>query len=905
MKKPSRSSTWGSTTSADLNLDKPLPIEPLRPTDQSKAVNFSRPKPPRIAGKQPELARAPSNHTRSASLDVPRLLSSRTWGPENANAVQQRKAVRPHQRPRSKSIAVAELEVRPLAPRKAHRRAPTQDQLISAGAAERVIHRIMAQLAHPRDVQSCALVSKGFFKTFQRNESSLVGNLIYRTSRPAWEMRKRSLALKSAVVFKLCDYQRDLRTIAALKSLIMAHCISICRPRTVRGLLGQDIQASTEIDGALWRIWTYCIRFGQSFSTNSHPTAEIAWLKGRRLNDGLVMDEDFAAGNGNGLTSAELEDMNEIWQCLQMLMGQFHGRVEEARRTGVLHDWNVNMDMTQQQVIMEWTAYLLTLGLHVVLTLSSGSFEKAKMLRLTRFALPSASSSRSLFLTAAISEAYQARLLAEATAKAAQFKIPSQSRHRVSRSMDLATGPVQYRESLRIETHSVRRRPLSTSVPRTASIEIRPDCDPAAALSARGVFPASPTADPSFYHTLTLTQATSARLGATLFPVSYVTATPKIPFPRQAARQPLPVDVVDPIDKALRLLVQEMGFPEANAKRALAMTDTGSGIDVNRAIEMLSLDSKPRQQPEPVELPTPIDIVSPLPRKKRASLPHERCDGECTRHNHHSLVVSSLQKRTSMISQYRHSRSHSAGTTTEFALSSSSDENTSDVPISPITDIYGGHSDDEAATTTTMSREWRREATSGDKMSPLVTMSPNASLGRANTKSSAITTSRKAWRVLGVGPEGASQQFAAVDGNKKRLVVAGLGIGMVSGIGRSRSKSSVVGMEEYLARIERRKSMRASQENWSKQSKGQVFGMPIPTPPTTADSDNIGTSGSGNEKDRSTMAVSGGLGGLRPVVATREVREEKSWRAFKGVKREKTMRERIRMLPGGERLILE
>jgi hypothetical protein len=678
---------------------------------------------------------------------------------------------------------------------------------------------------------------------------------------------------------------------------------------TVRGLLGQDNQVSTEIDNALWRIWTFCIRFGQTNSRNA--SAEIAWLSGRPSKDGEGVDEDSGIGNGNGLTSAELESMNEMWQCLQMLMGQFHGRVEEARRTGVLHDWNETMGMTQQQVIMEWTAYLLTLGPSVVLSLSSGSFEKAKMMGLTRFTLPSESKSRSLFLTAAISEAYQARLLAEATANAAQFKIPSQSRHRISRSMDLASRPVSQYQSLRIETQSIRRRPLSTSVPRAASIQIRPDCDPAAALSARGVFPASPTADPSFYHTLTLTQATSARLGATLFPVSYVTATPKIPFPRQPARQPPSVDVVDPIDKALRLLVQDMGFPEANAKRALAMTDTGSGINVDKAIEMLSLDSKPRQQPEPVELPTPVDIVSPLPRKKRASLPHERCDGECTRHNHHSLVISSLSKRTSMISQYKHSRSQSAGMASESALSSGSDENNSDVPISPITDIYGGHSDDDdAATTTTTSREWRREAVSGDKISPLVTMSPNATLGRTNTKSSAITTSRKAWRVLGVGPEAASQQLAAVDSNKKRLVVAGLGIGMVSGIGRSRSKSSVVGMEEYLARIERRKSMRASQENWSKQSKGQVFGMPsMPAHSDTTDAENKPAAGSGNEKDaahqKSMAAVSGGLGGLRPVVATRELKEDKSWRAFKTIKREKTMRDRIRMLPGGEKSILE
>jgi hypothetical protein len=45
--------------------------------------------------------------------------------------------------------------------------------------------------------------------------------------------------------------------------------------------------------------------------------------------------------------------------------------------------------------------------------------------------------------------------------------------------------------------------------------------------------------------------------------------------------------VVDPVDKALALLVNEMGFSLAASKKALAATDDGSGLNTDKAIALL------------------------------------------------------------------------------------------------------------------------------------------------------------------------------------------------------------------------------------------------------------------------------------------------------------------------------
>jgi hypothetical protein len=189
-------------------------------------------------------------------------------------------------------------------------------------------------------------------------------------------------------------------------------------------------------------------------------------------------------------------------------------------------------------------------------------------------------------------------------------------------------------------------------------------------------------------------------------------------------------EVVDPVDKAMNLLVRELGFAETRARKALAMCDTGSGIDLQKAIDLLTVDSKDSKHRHalPVELPTPGSLASPA-KQQRLQPPKAYCDGYC--------------KRSSTISHSRNQSTGTVGTATDISVS----------PISMYNDA-----------------EWT------DTISPLVGTSLSASrkgtLNRASSKA-------KAWKVLGL------------DSAPKR-------------------KNSVLRIDEYQAKVERRKSMRAA-----------------------------------------------------------------------------------------------
>lgn len=109
------------------------------------------------------------------------------------------------------------------------------------------------------------------------------------------------------------------------------------------------------------------------------------------------------------------------------------------------------------------------------------------------------------------------------------------------------------------------------------------------------------------FHSLGMTPTASTRLGATLFPADVqsrrYSQIPILPTPvsqppsASATPAPHPWDppeeiVIDPVDKAMARLVNELNFAAADAKRALANTDTGFGMDVDRAIQMLNAEAE-------------------------------------------------------------------------------------------------------------------------------------------------------------------------------------------------------------------------------------------------------------------------------------------------------------------------
>ncbi|KAH0846551.1 hypothetical protein FOPE_11049 [Fonsecaea pedrosoi] len=632
---------------------------------------------------------------------------------------------------------------------------------ITATTAERVIYRIMCSLHSARDLQATAMISKGFLRTFQRNESKLVSHLMFKTSRAAWELRRSILALKGSNDFLLKDYSRDCRTLDALKAFIVAHCSSSCKQSTLIGLLGQDDERKSRIDDALWRIWTFCTLFGNTVGQSGPAQTEIDWLKGTRAASNKHLGAGFAIGNGNGLTTHELEDMNEMWQCLQILVSGFRGREQEAKRYGVFDNWHLRDTTSESQHLTEWTSYLLALGPQTVLSLSSCSFEQARMLGLTDWPVPPAGQSRSSFLTTAIAQVYQERVLEDATRRAArmsmrhvpgQHPVPRAPVHRPTRSLDeqvtnvaSARATVQS-QSLRIDTTSLKRRPISTNALAEMRLEIRPDCDPANARQeirpdcdpaprtnrASHLLPTSPTTDPTVYYSLSMTSTASTKLGATLFPMDYASPAPRVPFRAPEPPAALASGVVDPVDKAMNILVRQLGFAETKARKALAMCDSGSGIDLQKAIELLSVDSKDAQRERhlPVELPTPTSAVSVTRQKRPPPASRAYCDGQC--------------QRTSTLS---HSRNRSTGTT----------GTATDVSLSPVSALG--------------EEEWQ------DTISPLV--NTPAMVSRSKASLARGPSKAKAWKVLGM------------DSLPKR-------------------KNSVLHIEEYQAKVERRKSMRAN-----------------------------------------------------------------------------------------------
>ena len=791
------------------NLDKPLPPGPRGAVAKPSASipDLRQRLPPAELPSDLPIAEAPPARNRGLSSHAPRMASARrgsdggaitqvpTWSSQSVREPRSGKAVG-HYRNRSASDTEAPRHGRlALEPVRRH----TVDMLklastvglpsrttqshrknvprpITAATAERVIYKIMCSAHTAQDLQATAMVSKGFYRTFHRNESKLVSHLMFKTSKPAWELRRAALALKDSNNFLLKDYRRDCRTLEALKAFIVAHCSARYKPHTLVGLLGQDEIRTTQIDDALWRIWTFCLLFGNAVGQSGPAQTEIDWLNGTGAAGNKQPGTGFGIGNGAGLTVLELEDMNEMWQSLQVLVSGFHGREQEAKQYGIFDNWHLRETSTDAQHLAEWTSYLLAQGPQTILTLCGCSFDQAKMLGLTSWSLPPAGRSRSTFLTSSISQVYQERVLKDATRRAAQLSLRRSSAqvvpmrapsHRPTRSLDgqfTAIGPAMpldrlQTQSLRINTSAMKRRPVATPTtnvkpnatldirpdhdPASARMDIRPDCDPAWTTSPMSSgLPTSPSADPTVYHSLAMTATVSARLGATLFPIHYDSPAPRVPFPAPERTTATVSEVVDPVDKAMNVLVRELGFPETRARKALAMCDSGSGIDLQKAIEVLTVDAKDARQSYamPVELPTPCALVSPSSTSSRTVRPSKPyCDGHC--------------KRTPTSS---HSRNHSTATT----------NTATDASVSPISVR------DE--------NEWN------DKISPLAGM-PTATprMGALNR----VSTKARAWKVLGL------------EGAPKR-------------------KNSVLRIDEYQAKVQRKKSMRAASNGDQKVKEG-------------------------------------------------------------------------------------
>ncbi|MCJ1353327.1 MAG: hypothetical protein MMC33_003312 [Icmadophila ericetorum] len=317
------------------------------------------------------------------------------------------------------------------------------EQLISADAAERVLLRILMSLGNLGDLFSAATVSRGFYRTFKKNELSLLKNSLWHMSPAAWELREMTVPRSGSKLYApsqyLKDYTRDLLAMVELKSMMLEHCKSFLRAETIRGLAGETDQSAI-IDDAFWRVWTFCRLFGCGTGREDDVVGQMDWLRGgalarqstdtrtMALNDSVSMNSvlinppaGFGWGNSErGLSAEMLYDMTEIWTCLGVLVRGYQGRRKEAREYGVFDNANVAVgDVDKENAVLEeWTSYLLTLSPGTVLQVKSpttptqSTFNHARSHGYTKWTPPIDGTSRSTFLKEAVSRVYEEKIIA-------------------------------------------------------------------------------------------------------------------------------------------------------------------------------------------------------------------------------------------------------------------------------------------------------------------------------------------------------------------------------------------------------------------------------------------------------------------------------------------------------------
>ena len=200
-------------------------------------------------------------------------------------------------------------------------------------------------------------------------------------------------------------------------------------------------------------------------------------------------------------------------------------------------------------VVEEWVWYLLTLGPSVILDLAtpsdqagSNGFVIAAENGWTSWSLPAEGMSRSTFLKEAVTRVYQERhrSSSESCSRSASAASSTASAALASASAAVVDKP---------QVQSVQQKaegPQSVFADKQPKTVVQP---------VENVMDSCPG-------------------------VSAVEDHLPAAFPKQPRQQ-----VVDPVDRAIWQLVG-MGFPVANARRALAQTDTGTNLNVGAAIEL-------------------------------------------------------------------------------------------------------------------------------------------------------------------------------------------------------------------------------------------------------------------------------------------------------------------------------
>ncbi|KAG2418848.1 hypothetical protein HFD88_001950 [Aspergillus terreus] len=515
---------------------------------------------------------------------------------------------------------------------------------------DNVVLALFKQVCSLDDLFHLATISRQFYRVFKAHELELIKRTVFTMSPPAWELREMSPPWDSewqilvdpdapvpeytASNYLRC-YAMDIYTLAQLKSLILARCGTFLRPETVRGLAGLDTARAAELDDAFWRIWTFCRIFGSGKNREGDILGQLDWLNGgiAAMNNHKAMSVSltepfgmnnvlfeppagFARGNLGGLSQSQLYDMTEIWNCLGVLLQPIHGKCKEARETGIFEGHNVSdkSPSKEEAVLEEWTFYILSLGPSAVLNLGSicpadnglATFQRAKVIGLTRWEQSESGISRASFLKEAVSKAYKPREEPRPRGSPRPPSSRSSASHTSNSSTDpgVSEAPVpSHRRRQTAYAEQLRNRKRQPGPQPNVFAEERPISNygfimnrlaglpheqaPLLPVSPSIMTPLSPPRASFGVPTSRSTpSAQPVRTAPSNQPAQPVHTAP----PTQLAPSTTPMyrpQVRDPVDQALELLVGQLGFAEEDAKWALKITDTGEGINADAAVDLL------------------------------------------------------------------------------------------------------------------------------------------------------------------------------------------------------------------------------------------------------------------------------------------------------------------------------
>ena len=598
----------------------------------------------------PDVAKPPVPGISNSSKEVPAQASadSRPQSRESSDSctTKPKHTNRPRRKSSLDQLIPQPLQKRAAAPQKvpsAKSLAKKQSKYdLSPRSAELVIFEIMSNLDSLADLLAFAMVNKGFYAVFRMHPLTLVGSILFRTNPSAWENLQTKFGESVKPTTYLNTFEQRSATISTLRTSILIRCDGVLRPETLAGLIRVDKLRSFAIDQALWRIWTFCDLFGAGAETRSELLAQSLWLSRYRAGGSMLIAGSKELRKAR-LSEDELFMMDEMWSCVNSLLQGYHAQIRAACLLGLFNGCQGDDMQTTEAYLKQWTAHVATLGLGAINTLSSCSFEDPDALEFLRWTPDSVDTPA--FLREAIRDVLADRAMEKAAALSRAPTLPRKASGRARQAKTEPQPPLPENAGLRIQTQGLQRKavgspptprrtpspspikttapwsPVSTqhhAFPPIPEYSKKERLSPMSPSSRRRMSCSSPTISADMFQTLALQPRASTQIGSTLFPSSTQQVPTKPagqnldthPAHRHVVSSPAVTHrfVLDPIDKAMTLLVNGMGFAPAQARQALAQCETGVGLDVDHAVALLLGDASlaVKTPTTPAELPSPI-----------------------------------------------------------------------------------------------------------------------------------------------------------------------------------------------------------------------------------------------------------------------------------------------------------